>query len=83
MLKIGYIILGLFQLVLRLLTKLTPNNMNKRLTIFKVFLEEGFDVKLFDWSGAFMIALIPGLFEADGTTKKWGGKLNTSYPNDT
>ena len=36
------IVLSLFYLVLRILSKLTPDTINKGLRILKVFLEKGF-----------------------------------------
>ena len=72
---------GLFQLVLGVRSKLTPDIINKGLRISKVFMEEGFKFWQRDWSGALVAVLVLSSSEAYSATEKWGCKWGTIYPN--
>ena len=72
-----------FQLVLGVPSKLTLDAINKDLRVFEVFLEESLKVKPRDRSGAFVAALMLGLFEANSATKIYGSKRGTVYYSDT
>ena len=74
---------GLFYLILGVFPKLTPNIVNKGLKTSKVFLKIGFEVKLYDKSSVFMVALLLNFSEADGAIEKYGGKKGTIHFCDT
>ena len=82
MLKVGGIVLSFFQLVLKVLSKLTPDAIDKGLGVPKVLSNEVFELRSRDRSGAFVTALALGLSEADGATEKNSGKGATIYPCD-
>lgn len=58
MLKMGYPVLGFFQLILEVLLKLTPDTINKGLRASKNIPEERFEDGLCDGSSVFMAALV-------------------------
>ena len=58
MLKIGCLISGFFQLVLRVPPKLTPDAVNKNFRVLEVFLEEDFEFGSCDGSGVFVAAFM-------------------------
>lgn len=62
--------MSLIQLILRIISKLTANIINKSLRIFKVFSKESFEFGLYDKSNAIVIVLVLGLSETDGITEK-------------
>ena len=70
MLKVGCSISSFFQLVLGVLSKLTPDTVNKDLRVSEIFLEESFEVGPRDRSGAFVVVLVLSPFNADRATKK-------------
>ena len=72
---------GFFQLVLGVLSKLTPNIINKSLVIFEIFSKEGFKLRPYDWNDAFMVAFMLSLSEADNTIEKLGYKWDMIHPN--
>ena len=69
-----------FQLVLGVLPKLIPDNVNEGLGAPKILPEKGLELWLRDGSGAFMALLMLGSSEADGTTEEGGGEGGTIYP---
>lgn len=75
------IILGFFQLVLGVFSKLFLYVIDKGLKFFKIILEESFEVIPCDWSGVFIAALVLSLSKADGATKECGGKRGTINPD--
>ena len=74
--------LSFFQLVLRILSKLIPNTIDKGLGIFEVFLEKNLEVRLCDQSDTLMAVLLLGPFETNGITEKYGGKKCSIYLYD-
>ena len=64
MLKLGGIISSFPLLVLRVLSKLIPDNVNKSLNICNVFLEKGFKVRPYDQSGTLVAVLMLSSFKA-------------------
>lgn len=56
-------------MILEIFSKFTPDVVDKGLVVPKVFLEEGFKVRLRNRSGAFMAALILSSSEADSATE--------------
>ena len=79
MLKIGDVVSNLFQLVLGITFKLTPNAINKSLTVSKVFLEEGFELWPYNRNGTLMAILMLGPSKADSTIEECGNKGDTIY----
>ena len=79
MLKVGGVVLSLFQLVLGVLFKLAPDTIDKGLEVSKVFSKKVLELRPPNWSGAFMAALVLGQSEADGATEKSGGKGGTIH----
>ena len=79
MLKVGGVVLSLFQLVLGVPSKLAPDAINKSLVVPEVFSKEVFELRQRDRSGVFMAALVLGPSEADGSTEEYGGKGGTIY----
>ena len=73
------IISSLFQLILRVLSKLAPDAINKSLRVPKVLLEKDLEFRPCDCNGALVAALVLGLFEADDAVKESGGKWGTVY----
>lgn len=65
-----YLVLGFFQLVLRVSFKLISDTVNRGLRAFEVFPEEDFEVRLRDRSSAFMMMFALSLIEADGVMEK-------------
>ena len=74
---------GLFQLVLGVPSKLTPDVVNENLRISEIFPEEGFEFWLRDWNGALVTAVVLSLFEADGATEEWDCKWDAIHPGGT
>ena len=74
LLKIGGVVLSLFYLVLGVPSKLVPDLIDKGLGVPKVFLKKGLKLWLYNWSGAFVTALMLGSFEAGGAAEESGGK---------
>lgn len=70
MMKVRCPILGFFQLVIRVFSKLTPNIVKKSLGIPKIFSKESFELKPYDQSNAFVAAVMLSPFEADGAIEK-------------
>lgn len=60
-LKVEYLVLVFFQLVLKISSKLNSDIINKSLKIFKIFLEKSVNVKLYDRSRTYraMFVLSP------------------------
>ena len=83
MLEVWYIILDLFQLVLEVSFKLTPDGINKSLKILKVFPEEGFEFWLRDWNSALMAVLMLSSSKAYDAMEKWGCKWDMVYLGGT
>ena len=71
---------GLFQLVLGVPSKLTPNVVDEGLRIPEVLSEEGFELWPRDRSGALVAALVLSPSEADGATEEWGCEWGTIHP---
>ena len=80
MLKVGGVVLSLFQRVLGVSSKLTPDAIDKGLEVPKIFLEEVLELRTCDRSGAFVAVLMLGPSEADGATEERGGKKGTIHP---
>ena len=59
-----------FQLILEVPPKLTPDAVNEGLRASKVLFEEGLELWLRDWSGAFVAALVLSSSEANGATEE-------------
>lgn len=57
------------QISIKVSFKLTPDVDDKGLRVPKVFLEESFETKLYNKSGAFMTRLVLGSFKANDTTE--------------
>ena len=74
MLNMGGIVSSLFQLILGVPSKLAPTTINKGLKVPEVFLEEILELRPHNQSGAFMVALVLGIPEADGAMEECGGK---------
>ena len=70
----GGVILSLFQLILRVSSKLTPNTINKNLGVSKVLSGEDLELWPCDWSCTFMVALVLGSLKANGAIEEYGGK---------
>ena len=83
MLKVGDIVSSFFQLVLRILFKLTPDIVDKSLRISEDFLKEDFKIKLYDQSGALMMALVLSPSETDRVQKIKSGKQDIIYLGST
>ena len=79
MLKVGGVVLSLFQLILGVPSKLAPNTIDKGLEVPKVLLEEVLELRPRDRSGAFVAALMLGSSEADGGTEEGGGEGGTIH----
>lgn len=69
MFKVEGVISSFFQLALGIPFKTTLDVINKGLRVFKIFLEESFEIRTYDKNNVFVIALILGPFEADNATK--------------
>ena len=82
-LKVGGVISNFFQLILRVLFKLTLDIIDKGLRVSKVFLKKGLKIKLRNWSSALVAALVLGLSEADRATEEFGGKEDTIHSYGT
>ena len=67
-------VLGFFQLIWGVSSKLTLNVVNKSPRIPKNFLEEGFEFWLCDQSGTLVTALMLSLSKADSAIEEWGYK---------
>ena len=80
MLKVGGVVSSLFQLVLGVFSKLAPDTINKGLGVPKIVLEEVFELRPCDRSGAFVAAFVLGPSEADSATEEGGGKGGTIHP---
>ena len=76
------IVLNFFWLILRVSFKLTPNAINKNLEVFKVLLEEIFEIKLYDRSGNFVAVLMLSLSKPDDATKILGNKRSIIDPGN-
>ena len=70
-------------MVLKIPSKLALNAIDKWLGVLKVLSEKVLKLRPCDRSGAFVAALVLGLFEADGATKDCGGKGGTIHPCGT
>ena len=79
MLEVWCPLSGLFQLVLGVPSKLTPDIVNKGLRIPEVLSEEGFELWPRDQSGALVAALVLSSSEADTATEEWGCKWGTIH----
>ena len=78
-LKVKCLILGLFWLILRVFFKLTLDTINKGLETFKVFIEENFELKLYNQSSILIAAFVLSLSEANKATKNGDSKKNIIY----
>ena len=78
-LKVREKISSLFQVVLKISSKLAPDAINKGLGVSEIFLKEGLELKLCKWSGVFVAGLVLGLFEADSTIKEYNNKKSTIH----
>ena len=63
-------ILGFFQLILGIFSKLTLDIVNKSLGISEVFSKKDFEFRSCDQSGTLMTILILSLSKADGAMRK-------------
>ena len=79
MLKMRCLVLGFFQLILGVLPKLILEVVNEGLKTSKIFLKESFKLKLYDKSGAFMVALMLSSSEIDGTIEIGGDEEGIIY----
>ena len=70
MLKIWCLVSDFFQLLREIPSKLTSNIVNNSLGISKVFLKEGFEFWLCDWSSILVAALMLSQSEADSAIEK-------------
>ena len=77
--KSGMLSLGLFLVNIKIFFKLTLDTINKDLKTSKIFIKESFELKLYDRSGVFMVALMLSLFEVDGAMKKYSNKEDIVY----
>ena len=75
-----YSVSGFFQLILRILPKLTLNIINKNLRTLKIFTKKDFELKLYDKGCALVIVLVLSPSEVDEATKKYGSKKSMVYP---
>ena len=80
MLKVGSVVLGFFQLVLGVPSKLALNAINKSLGVPKVLLEEGLELWPRNQSSALVAALVLCTSEADSAIDKGGGKRGKINP---
>ena len=73
----GGVVSNLFQLVLKIPSKLALGAINKDLGVPKVLLGKVLELKPRNQSGAFVVTLVLGASEADGATEKCSGKRST------
>lgn len=59
-----------FQLIVDVFLELASDIVNKGLKISEIFLEEGFELRLCDWSSILVAAFMLCLFEIDDAKKK-------------
>ena len=69
-----YPVLGFFQLILKILSKLIPDVVNQSLKIPKVFFKEGFELESYKKNDALVVALVMSSSEANSAIKEKGYK---------
>lgn len=69
LLKIESIVLSLFQLILGVFFKFTPDIIDRNLRIFEAFLKESCKIKLYNQNGTLVTTLILSLFETNKIIK--------------
>ena len=74
MLKVEGVILSLFQLIMGVPSKLTPDTINKSFGVPQIFLEECLKLKSFDQSGIFVAVLMLGSSKAGSAAEENGSK---------
>lgn len=79
MLQIRCQTLDLFQLILGISSKFTPDTINEGLKTPKIPMEEDLELKARNKSGALIIVLVLSSSETNKATEKCGGKKNTVY----
>lgn len=79
LLKVGCLVLGLFQLVLEIPPKLNPDTVNKSLRTFEISTEEDSKLKQWNRSGALMTTLVLSLSKANKITENYGSKKGIIY----
>ena len=70
MLEMWYTVLGFFQLVLGVFSKLTPDIVDESLRILEVLSEKGFEFWPRDWNGALVAVLVLSPSETDNAMEK-------------
>ena len=70
MLELKCLVLGIFQLILRISPKFTPNIINKSLRILKYFLEKSFKVRLYNKNDALIMLFMISLSKTKGAIEK-------------
>ena len=80
MLKVGGVILSLFQLVLGVLFKLTPDTINKSLRVFNVLSEKVLKLWPYDWGNVLVVALVLGPSDTNSVAKENGGIWGIIHP---
>lgn len=74
MLKMRYSISRFFQLILGVLSKLTPDTVMKALEVFKILLKESFEVAQCNKNKALVAVLMLGLPKANNAIDNWDNK---------
>ena len=76
----GCPVLSPFQLILGVLSKLTPDTFNKGMRASEVLSEEEFELRQLNRNRNFIAALVLSLYEADRATEKCGSKGDIIHP---